>query len=91
MISCSVPYSLRIHIIPRDHSQKRWMLLKPHTFRMSLPKVINNAFTISILRVPLNKTHNFYGFISGNDNDCQGFYTSQKHEISKKAQKSVGF
>ena len=67
------------------------MPLKPNTFRMSLPKVIMiaNAFTMSILRVPLQP--NTFRVPFPEMIMITKVFTYQKHEISEKAQKRVGF
>ena len=69
-----------------------WMLLKPNTFRMSLPKVIMiaNTFTMSILCVPLKPNTFVVSFPEMIM--IVNVFTSQKHQISKTTQKkSVRF
>ena len=69
-----------------------WMLLKPNTFRMSLPKVIMNAntFTMSILCVPLKP--NTFRVSFPEMIMIANVFTSQKHQIPKKMKwKVLGF
>ena len=65
------------------------MLLKPNTFRMSLPKVIMiaNTFTMSILWVPLKPNTFVVSFPEMIM--IVNVFTTQKHEISKKTQKKM--
>ena len=68
------------------------MLLKPNTFRMSLPKVIMiaNTFTMSILRVPLKPNTFVVSFPEMIM--IANVFTSQKHQISKNTKiKVFGF
>ena len=61
-----------------------WMLLKPNTFKMSLPKVIMiaNTFTMSILCVPLKPNTFVVSFPEMIM--IANVFTSQKHQMSKK-------
>ena len=61
-----------------------WMLLKPNTFRMSLPKVIMiaNTFTMSILCVPLTPNTFMVSFLE--TTMIANVFTSQKYQISIK-------
>ena len=73
-------------------NQLFWMVLKPNTFKMSLPKVIMIAdtFTMSIscvLLKPNTFVVSFPEMIM-----IANVFTSQKHQISKKTKnESVGF
>ena len=74
------------------NNQFFWMLLKPNTFRMSLPKamMIANTFTMSILCVPLKP--NIIKALIPEMITIANVFTSQKHQIPKTTQKqSVRF